>query len=188
MNRLVNGILKSIAVILGFITIAVSYILPAALAEITKNYFLYLLWAPVLNVALVGLLVLRGMQSRSWPTVEGKILLSQALQKENDSGYGETFYYPVMLRYEYAVEDKRYESTRLHFGKHWYDSWSSAQKAIAKYPKGACIVHYNARKPGLSTLEPGVKVGFWFALLLLVVGLFYVLIQEDDRSLLIHLY
>jgi hypothetical protein len=68
---------------------------------------------------------------RKWPQVQGKILSSQVAEKRGKEG---TLYSPE-IRFEYAVQDKRYESDRCTLYPRWWSSDRTPHlRFVARFP------------------------------------------------------
>ena len=136
-----------------------------------------------------------GWASEKWPTAPGVILeskisrnLSATTDNENVSRWtpeevqrsrrrratriGADVKYDVLIRYEYAVDGKTYESTRITFaglGLGFMEE-PAARELLSRYgPNDEIDVHYNPDNPRDATLETGVA--WWMYLVIGVTGL-----------------
>lgn len=135
-------------------------------------------------VAAIGLVALlagwfirsTALQMASWPTVQGKVLSSTVTSKRERRTSGTSddrrsrnqTMYTAKVRYEYSVEGKRYESSRIGAMEQSSSSRSSAQSRADRYPVGgACTVHYDPSDPASAVLEVG---GGTIGLIVMIVG------------------
>lgn len=121
--------------------------------------FLYLGWEVVRQEtgALRG-----GRASKTWPTVEGRVI-SSTVQTKHGTGGDITRYYPV-VEYEYSVEGKSLRSNRINFNTQPMDQTSAA--SIAKrYSAGRRVtVFYDPEDRANSVLEPGTPGASWLGI------------------------
>lgn len=71
--------------------------------------------------------------SRSWPTVQGKIISSSMDSKRSDKG-GTTYHAEVL--YEYNVSGQTQSSNDIAFGDYGSSDPSHARSIVNKYPAG----------------------------------------------------
>jgi len=127
------------------------------------NLFEYIIERPRLSIVTGTLLILIGflvsdlpkmISTLGWPTTSGTII-SRQIQSIRLQEYDGDFYEEIhiSIRYEYAVDETRYES------------WSIDARDLAYYPPEIAekypvdkkvIVYYNPKEPIESVLEPGV--------------------------------
>jgi hypothetical protein len=103
--------------------------------------------------------------STRWPTVRGRVLWSDA---QPASGLGEDVGAPI-VRYEYEVDNVRYESFTIRFDVERPDAYT-ARMFAKTYPAGTRItVHYDPRDPQVAALEVPSRVGwrYWVGLTLI---------------------
>lgn len=117
--------------------------------------------------ALLGSSVLfwRGLQSRSWPSVEGTIVHLQIREQvvdTTDTGDPIVCVFPN-IEYEYEVAGNTYRSTRIRFGGTLYWSGEEAIRKLSEmYAPGTPVrVHYNPKRPQEALLEPGISAVAW---------------------------
>lgn len=104
----------------------------------------------ILRLALTGMALAFGVQSRGWPTVEGKVVESSSKPFRYGRGSSAGNYPDV--RYSYHVNGKSYEANRVRFGLalNW---WGAINK---KYNESSpVLVHYRPSRPWMAVLEPG---------------------------------
>jgi len=87
-----------------------------------------------------------------WPAAEGKVLRScREMRTRSHAGRLKRMEYAKVL-YEYKVDGKTYQSTRIYFGPELGGTLAS-RKAF-KYPEGATVaVRYNPKNPSEAVLE-----------------------------------
>lgn len=102
-------------------------------------WWFLLLWQVGFGIAGVLLLgvavrnVLRGIASRRWPQVPGRILRSFVLIHTDSDGIGGLM---PQVEYEYVVEGKTHQGKRLRYGQIGAATRRRADQAIAPYPVG----------------------------------------------------
>jgi len=112
--------------------------------------------------------ILQGLNSRNWPTTEGKIIDSgvQAQQSMDDEGFTSTTY-GASIRYTYNVSGQEIEGARRSFTEVRTNSVRRAEAILARYPQGSSVtVYHHPDNPSLSVLEPGVG---WFSYVGLII-------------------
>jgi hypothetical protein len=116
--------------------------------------------------------IVHGLNSRNWPTTEGKVVHSgvQAHQSMDDEGDISTTY-GASIEYAFNVSGQEIQGTRRSFTDMRTNSVRRAEQILARYPQGSSVtVYHHPDKPSLSVLEPGVK--WWiYALMIIVLGL-----------------
>lgn len=114
--------------------------------------------------------ILRALESRRWPTVEGVVLVSD-LQRTRDSDGAQM--YRAEVSYKYTVGDRAFVSSRTRFGDRVSLSWSKpALDIVQRYPVGASVkVRYAPDDPSDSVLESRISGGLLFTLAIDVVVL-----------------
>ena len=116
----------------------------------SPSLFFFLLGMAVVANGLRQLL--RGRQSESWPTVEGRILDS----KVKPPGIGDEGWYTLAVRYRYKVDVRHYEGTVISLGGSASRDEDVVNAALQRYPAGRTLdVHVNPRDPKDAVLEPG---------------------------------
>ncbi len=120
-----------------------------------------------------GLFVLAGAvhalwkenQSTSWPIVQG-ILIECQIKHNDDMDR-------VILKYTYAVDSTKYESSRIAYGYNASSDFNIHKNLFEKLrPLGSVKVRYNPMKPseavladGVSnTIESQISFGIWWSL------------------------
>ncbi|HZK61325.1 MAG TPA: DUF3592 domain-containing protein [Anaerovoracaceae bacterium] len=112
--------------------------------------------------------------SKSWPTVPGTITRSNVDIWRSD---GKTHYQPD-IAYNYAVDGKKYSSSKITVGDPPLDNNVTLAKRLqAEYPAGKeVVVYYDPELPESSALKPGTKTGDYLlaaiAAIFFFVGLF----------------
>jgi len=144
-------------------------------------------WLPLfpLLFLMVGLILLaigarqlyQGEQSKSWPTVQGKIALAELgkrVDRDSDNSTVSTTY-SADISYDYIVDDVAYVNGDVQFGAVSSSDPSSARRLLQRYPVGKVVtVYYNPAQPQQAVLEPGIAGVTWIlpgiGLLFAVVG------------------
>jgi hypothetical protein len=89
--------------------------------------------------------------SRTWPTTKGKVLSSDI---ERAYAFRTGDVYTPIVRYEYAVGGRRYESDVVAFGMTSLKPRRKAEAYLAGRAVGAAVtVHYNPDDPAAATLD-----------------------------------
>ena len=105
------------------------------------------------------------MESRSWPTAEGKIISSSVSKKsetytDSNRRRKTRTLYEAQVRYDYKVGGRSLIGGRITMADSSSSSESRAKKIIKRYPPGsACTVYYNPDKPEQAVLEAGITFG-----------------------------
>lgn len=118
--------------------------------------------------------VMRAAFARRWPHVDGAILQAQAIAQHRGKGVRQ---YTEHVTYSYAVEDRRYQGHRTHFGFAQLPAsfllsddlfedpigLEQASRAIAakRPPASRVRVFYNPRNPADSTLNTEANITAW---------------------------
>ena len=137
------------------------------------------------DISLASLVFVRGIQSSSWPTVEGTVDSSHFDVVVSD----ESNAYSIKVRYSYTVNDVSYVSRRFYFGLHYFKfkppAWLLAQTTRDDFRRDRhCRVYYHPKKPRLSTLVPGIKISYGISMVFYAWLALFIPIQ---RPLLEHL-
>ena len=105
----------------------------------------------------------RAAQSKSWPTVTGRVLTSEVSVR-----LGKGPRNLANVSYTYEVDGTRYESSRIRFGQGRTRFRSQAEELVGRYPAGSDVdVHYNPADPGvavLDTSDAAVQSAVWWGL------------------------
>jgi hypothetical protein len=116
--------------------------------------------------------IVHGLNSRNWPTTEGRVVHSgvQVHHSTDDEGDTSTTY-GASIQYEFNVSGQEIQGTRRSFTEMRTNSVRRAEQILARYPQGSSVtVYHHPDKPSLSVLEPGIK--WWiYALMIIVLGL-----------------
>ncbi len=153
--------------------------LPFGFALICGGFFL------VITLALGGGLIFFSKRSKKkadlsqgWPSVGGKVILSEVRQSANtdEDGYTSYSYYP-RVEFAYMVAGQSYESKRLSFGGVTGTSNpDKAQETVNKYPVGSPVtVYYNPEKPSEGVIERvagGSRLALIMGIILLIISFF----------------
>jgi hypothetical protein len=114
----------------------------------------------------VGDLV-RGRQSRKWPTVPAQILESTVSYRSGGRGGGR--FVPV-VGYRYSVNGVSYVGRRVQFTRLESISRADAERVIRKFhPENSVLVRVSPSDPRISVIQPGQHGRSWLYLLLFAV-------------------
>ncbi len=92
--------------------------------------------------------------SKNWPTVPGKVVVSEVDRHRSDKGSST---YSANVVYDYKVESTTYSAKRVSFGDSRSSNPAGARTIQNKYKLGMEVpVHYSPKEPSLAVLEPGV--------------------------------
>jgi hypothetical protein len=95
--------------------------------------------------------VIRGHQSRHWPTVQGNVI-SSSLNISNSN-------YRADVIYEYEVDGGRYTGNVVSVGAIGWNTPGPAQRTVDRYRPGNEVqVYYRPQRPDDSILEPGIPM------------------------------
>jgi len=106
--------------------------------------------------------------SLDWPTVEGRITVSEVQRKRNKDKVS----YAANVGYDYEVNGEQRMGDTVWFGGNFSSSSSGfAHKTVDRYPKGTQVkVYYDPKNPDRAVLEPGT---FWSTYMVYGVGLLF---------------
>jgi hypothetical protein len=130
----------------------------------------------LLIIAIVVAALREAIAMKSWPVATGRILESRVEQYRESAGSSGTFsgsrarmtlYRPV-VRYEYAVEGKRFHGDRIAQSPGWNRGAADFAEAVAqRYPVASAVdVRYNPKRPNEAVLEPRVPRSWILALVI----------------------
>lgn len=97
-------------------------------------------------------------ESEQWPQTAGTVIYSHV---------GESFMveerYPLFsLKYEFFVDNKRYESNQLYFQTNTGESHTYPAEESSHYPVGKTVtVYYQPGEPQVAVLIPGTSRNIW---------------------------
>lgn len=113
--------------------------------------------------------VRRAKESPSWPTTEGKVLLSELAHNTNNEN--QTTTYKASIVYVYTVNQHEYTASQISFGEMQTSDPKDAYAILRRYPKDTTVtVHYLPSSPDVAVLEPGTS---WTCYLLLALGVLF---------------
>ncbi len=116
-------------------------------------FFLALLLGGVVMFGISVAAILWSIQSKSWPTVDAKIISSRVVVGRRYT----TVYWPI-IRYTYEVNGKQYTSSFVTFASKRHLNRESAMQVVNQYREGNIVkAHYSSLVPRLSVLEPGIS-------------------------------
>jgi hypothetical protein len=111
--------------------------------------------AALLVAAFLGLFTYFGqaaMDAREWPSVQGRVLLSEV---KVGCGRGGNQYYPDVL-YSYQFKGRRYEGRAVALDTDNCGWASNAEDVVARYPVGETVtVYVDPSRPSHSALAVG---------------------------------
>ena len=114
--------------------------------------------------------VVRGLNSRNWPTVLGTVLASDVVISPNSDSDGSTSTtFGAKITYQYEVEGQQFFGDRRTFAEYRSSSSARAHRIAHQYPPGSQVaVYYHPWRPELCVLEPGIR---WHGFLVAGIGL-----------------
>ncbi len=100
----------------------------------------------------------KARESRSWPTVKGRITQCDVVRKGGTTGRGvSNVRHEIELTYSYAVDGKKYRGHRIQVFRVSHKLKDDAQRHADRYPVGKEVtVYYNPGDPEDAVLEPGL--------------------------------
>ena len=113
-------------------------------------------------VLLGGYLLLTGIRdttyslnSRSWPTSTGEVIISRLLEKQGTGDAAVTTYY-ADIAFSYVVKGKQYTTGTVTQSDLIRSDRAAQENIIDRYPTGAMVkVYYDPTKSWTAYLEPG---------------------------------
>lgn len=128
-----------------------------------------------LVVLFAGRSILHGLQSKSWPTIEGEILSSQLRESVKPNTGKKTWQAIIFYRYENTLGEM-IKSDRITTGYASPGTHASQSKLIEKYPSNTTVsVFVSPDDPSFSVLQPGIAISSLMAVaiggIMLVIGL-----------------
>lgn len=105
--------------------------------------------------------------SHSWPTTFGKVNSAKVIHKVVD----QVNHYTATVEYDYTVNNENYIGNKISIGPVGSLPWIEEEK-IRKYPEGSRVqVYYNPQDHSEAILEPGVKSGtvWWLVVTIILV-------------------
>ena len=105
------------------------------------------------------------MESKSWPTADGKITSSTVVKKverytDSNKRRKTRTIYEAQVRYDYALGGRSFIGSKITMADSGSGSESRAQKISKRYPVGSmCTVYYNPEKPAEALLKAGITFG-----------------------------
>jgi hypothetical protein len=113
--------------------------------------------------------------SEGWPAVQGTIIESwvdESTTTEEDGTISRR-YKPKVL-YKYAIMGQEFQGERITFGPTMSGNRSSAEKVLARYPKGSSTqVYYNQENPEDAVLERSISKSMLISgIVLLAIAIF----------------
>jgi hypothetical protein len=98
-----------------------------------------------------------GISSRSWPQTKGIILSSQLVERKNSASSSAQVYYHPLVIYEYAIDQKKYQSKRESSKLFATTKREHASKIISENPEGKEItVYYHPTFKKIACLNKGM--------------------------------
>ncbi len=154
-----------------------------------KIGFWVLILVGMIAFNMVALAILKGWDSKSWPSTNGTIVSSRvktvttrSTSTSKTPGKKRTRYFPE-IHYKYQVDGKEFTGNRFAFGFS-NRTKETSKNIVARYPAGAKVpVHYDPDDPEESVLEPGVYTLNWFGILfgLGAIGFAYLVRSADAK-------
>ena len=104
-----------------------------------------------------GYLLYRDWETRSWPSISGKVLSAHVTRSP-----GARIRFYAIVTYEYGIGGHRYVNDRQRgrWGQPIYNLQGNAEYAIWDYkPDKPVLVFYDPKNPADTLLEPGLTLG-----------------------------
>ncbi len=100
--------------------------------------------------------------STKWPIARGHVVHSSVDRQTNNE---RTTYHAVIM-YNYEVNGTVYSGSRVAYGDYGSSNPIHAREIVDRYPKGKeVMISHMPESPGVSLLEPGIKIQAWIPLL-----------------------
>jgi hypothetical protein len=119
----------------------------------------------VAGTAIVGWPVLRTLRARTWPHTTATVV--HAAVEADGPPKDESTNFLLRFRYEYFVDGKRYECTRLSFFylSTVYGKAQSAKSFVKHHPRGSALeVHYQPSNPANAVVDVDINWQWWLVL------------------------
>lgn len=115
------------------------------------------------------------MQSRTWPSAEGTIALSEIATNYDDQDGSVS--YSAKVLYAYSVNGAEHTGSTVVFGDYGSSDPGHAGGIVGRYPLGSKVqVYYDPVNSNVSVLEPGAGwssfVGIIAGILFAIIGVF----------------
>lgn len=95
------------------------------------------------------------MASDDWPSVEGVITHSEAVESHSDDRIS----FSAVIEYEYVRRDTIFTGDRRKFGAIFAKDEAEAEAIVAEYPLDSSVtVYHHPSDPSISVLEPGMHL------------------------------
>ena len=107
---------------------------------------------------LAAYLVVESLRVKKWPSVVGRVISSRWEPGTTDEAIS------VHITYSYSVEEQTYIGDRVCVGGAVYLRLRTALATVARYPRGATVVHYDPLNPRNSILDTRIP---WILVLIL---------------------
>ncbi len=123
-------------------------------------------------------------QAKSWPTAQGRIILSKVTEGRLSKSRIRVARLCIELDYLYLADGVAYEGHRLNAGWHCFASEQRIRELLKKYPSGKEVkVYYNPENPSQAMLEPGLdwSIFFLWGVGFITVSLMWPLIRRKKR-------
>ncbi len=115
--------------------------------------------------------------SRSWPSVQGKVISSEVTTRHSHSSGshgGTSTTYGAEIIYQYSYQGQEYRSNKGGMMRSSSSEYSFADRTVRRYPPGTPVkVFVDPKKPSESLLTPGAG---WGEPAMIVMGLIFGLI------------
>ena len=115
-----------------------------------------------------------GVQSESWPTAPGTVLVSEVVRIPGHGRVGHS--YRGHVEYRYRIGTRTYLGDRVSFGREGVlgDGSEDSRRVVTRFPGAQDVqVHYDPSDPDRAVLDPGWT---WSAMLRVATGLIIVLV------------
>lgn len=116
----------------------------------------------------LGWICFRLRWSRSWPTVEGRIVRSEIRIEDDDSGDPSIRMFAPRVEYSYCVDGREYCGSQVAFWEVSASTKAAVEDPGKRFPIGSTVaVFYNPMWPADSLLDSARPTGWWHLALFL---------------------
>ena len=152
---------------------------PNPLARIFKMLGFSFLFLGLIFTILGGYETYKGVRTKSWPAVEGKITHSKVESRQEKKGTKTGDYkkrYFIDVEYTYMIGNFMHRGDNLGYGDERYKSRYDANQAQRPWLKGKKVkVFYDPENPKVSVLKTGMGLSWLavgFGMVFVILGLY----------------
>lgn len=119
----------------------------------------------------------KSFESKTWPISKGIITYNKvnaySIKNSGVTGSPKIIVNTLMIKFEYEVGNKKYESSNIQFLRGKKNSYSAEQYIGKRYPEWLSLdVYYNPNNPAEACLIPGISAGALVGFLITVFFMF----------------